>query len=353
MIAGRAARRGRRRRRQPGMSRTARQALGYKELLDHLEGRIGLDEAVAAIVTRTRQFAVRQERWFRRDPRVRWIDVEHDPVAEAAPAVIDALLRDHDRTRRSTKHHGLGNDFLVVFRPATSTTSPALARRVCDRRRGIGADGLLVGESRRRPRRAAMALYNADGSRAEMSGNGIRCFAQALAPRRGDLAAADDRSPTPASARVELHADRGPATRSLATVDMGAVVDDRRARRVGRARRQSRTARSPTSAVGNPHTVVGVDDVAAVDLLALGRQRARRQPRDRRAGPGAATPSRCASTSAAPASPRPAAPAPCAAAWAAARWGLVDAGDSELVVHMDGGSARVALAPARSPGASR
>ena len=43
------------------------------------------------IITRTRQFAVRQERWFRRDPRVRWIDVEHDPVAEAAPAVIDAL----------------------------------------------------------------------------------------------------------------------------------------------------------------------------------------------------------------------------------------------------------------------
>ncbi len=49
------------------------------------------DEAVAMIVTRTRQFAVRQERWFRRDPRVRWIDVEHDVVAEAAPIVIDAL----------------------------------------------------------------------------------------------------------------------------------------------------------------------------------------------------------------------------------------------------------------------
>ena len=74
-----------------GMSQTAGQALGYKELVDHIEGRVGLDEAVATIVTRTRQFAVRQERWFRRDPRVRWIDVEHDPVAEAAPAVIDAL----------------------------------------------------------------------------------------------------------------------------------------------------------------------------------------------------------------------------------------------------------------------
>ncbi len=40
---------------------------------------------------RTRQFAVRQERWFRRDPRVRWYDVERDPVAELAPFVIAAL----------------------------------------------------------------------------------------------------------------------------------------------------------------------------------------------------------------------------------------------------------------------
>jgi tRNA dimethylallyltransferase len=74
-----------------GLSRTARQALGYKELLDHLGGRVSLDDAVATTVTRTRQFAVRQERWFRRDPRVRWIDVDHDPVAEAAPVVIEAL----------------------------------------------------------------------------------------------------------------------------------------------------------------------------------------------------------------------------------------------------------------------
>jgi tRNA dimethylallyltransferase len=77
--------------RERGLSRTARQALGYKELLDHLDGRSTLDQAIATIVTRTRQFAVRQERWFRRDPRVRWYDVDRDPVAEVAPAVVDAL----------------------------------------------------------------------------------------------------------------------------------------------------------------------------------------------------------------------------------------------------------------------
>jgi tRNA dimethylallyltransferase len=77
--------------RPAGFSPTARQALGYAELLDHLAGRLDLSEAVATIVGRTRRFATRQERWFRRDPRVRWIDVERDPVADALPAVIDAL----------------------------------------------------------------------------------------------------------------------------------------------------------------------------------------------------------------------------------------------------------------------
>jgi tRNA dimethylallyltransferase len=72
---------------QQPISRTARQALGYKELFDHLDGRSTLDAAVELIITRTRQFAVRQERWFRRDPRIRWIDIDDDPVATALPAL--------------------------------------------------------------------------------------------------------------------------------------------------------------------------------------------------------------------------------------------------------------------------
>ncbi len=76
---------------ETGFSRTAAQALGYKEILEVLDGRTSEDEAIATIITRSRQFAVRQERWFRRDPRVRWIGVEHDAAAEAAPVVIDAL----------------------------------------------------------------------------------------------------------------------------------------------------------------------------------------------------------------------------------------------------------------------
>ena len=74
------------------LSREAKQALGYRELLAHLAGELSLDEAVAQMVLHTRQFAVRQERWFRRDPRITWVAVDSDPVAEVTPQVL-ALLR--------------------------------------------------------------------------------------------------------------------------------------------------------------------------------------------------------------------------------------------------------------------
>ena len=62
------------------MSRTAAQALGYKELLAHVRGEATLDEALDLAVTRTRRFARRQERWFRRDPRIRWLDAPAVPA---------------------------------------------------------------------------------------------------------------------------------------------------------------------------------------------------------------------------------------------------------------------------------
>jgi tRNA dimethylallyltransferase len=74
-----------------GLSRTAGQALGYKELVEAIEGRCSVDDAVAAVVVRTRQFAVRQLRWFRRDPRIRWVDITDDPVAESLPELRSAL----------------------------------------------------------------------------------------------------------------------------------------------------------------------------------------------------------------------------------------------------------------------
>jgi len=68
------------------LGRTARQALGYRELRDHLAGRLSLDEAIALIALRTRRLAVRQERWFRRDPRIHWIDLPLDEPGQGAIA---------------------------------------------------------------------------------------------------------------------------------------------------------------------------------------------------------------------------------------------------------------------------
>ena len=64
------------------VSRTASQALGYKELLAHVRGEVSLDEALESAIGRTRRFARRQQRWFRRDPRIQWLD------APAAPAEV-------------------------------------------------------------------------------------------------------------------------------------------------------------------------------------------------------------------------------------------------------------------------
>ena len=75
------------RRLQAQMSRTARQALGYRELLAHLVGACTLEEAVAAAVSRTRQFARRQRAWFRRDPRITWLGARDNPV-DLLPALL-------------------------------------------------------------------------------------------------------------------------------------------------------------------------------------------------------------------------------------------------------------------------
>jgi tRNA dimethylallyltransferase len=75
-----------------GLSRSATQALGYQELLAHLRGDCTLEDAVADAVVATRRFARRQERWFRRDPRIEWFDVAEDPLE-----ALDGVLERFDR----------------------------------------------------------------------------------------------------------------------------------------------------------------------------------------------------------------------------------------------------------------
>jgi diaminopimelate epimerase len=82
---------------------------------------------------------------------------------------------------RFTKMHGAGNDYVYVdcFSEPLPKDAPALAKRISDRRFGVGGDGLiLICPSQRAD--AEMRMYNADGSAAEMCGNGIRCVAKYL-----------------------------------------------------------------------------------------------------------------------------------------------------------------------------
>jgi diaminopimelate epimerase len=172
---------------------------------------------------------------------------------------------------RFTKMHGLGNDFIVVDDRAEAPIDwAALARRVCERHTGIGADGILVVQ----PSRVAdlrMRLFNADGSEAEMCGNGIRCTALLAAASGwgGERIAWET-----GAGRVvtELRGDRvtvdmGPPRFRAADVpviaDTEEVVDA--PMRVG-----DRDLRITCVGMGNPHCVVVVDDVDAAPVAELG-----------------------------------------------------------------------------------
>lgn len=93
--------------------------------------------------------------------------------------------RQGEPSERVAKYHGLGNDFLILDRRASGRDlRESTVRQLCDRRRGIGADGVLV-LLPSRSGSARMVVHNADGSIAEMCGNGIRCVVKYLVERSG------------------------------------------------------------------------------------------------------------------------------------------------------------------------
>jgi len=84
--------------RPAGLSRTARQALGYREVLAHVEDGVGLEDCLASVLRRTRQFARRQASWFRRDPRICWAGSGRD-----AQELLDRSLGVHGSVQRSVR----------------------------------------------------------------------------------------------------------------------------------------------------------------------------------------------------------------------------------------------------------
>jgi len=173
---------------------------------------------------------------------------------------------------RLTKYHGLGNDFLVALWQDQQdgvplTPDPDAARVLCARHTGIGADGLIYGLPPGGDEADVhMVLLNADGSEAEISGNGIRCLAQAVLRRDGRIEG-EVLVETVGGLR-HLRTVRGDVDGELWTqVDMGVPAPgpalSAEARSITAVERE-------TVDVGNPHLVLLVEDPEAIDLESVG-----------------------------------------------------------------------------------
>lgn len=177
-----------------------------------------------------------------------------------------------------TKVHGLGNDFILVEAfDGLPTASPGeLARQICHRHWGVGADGLVF----LRPSQVAdlrMQIFNADGSEAEMCGNALRGVARYAYERgyyRWDQAVIETKA---GLRQVSLHLEDGRV--KLVTADMGrpALEPERVPMRTERnppllvpLKVGERTYRVTGVSMGNPHAVVFVPDLTRVDLATEG-----------------------------------------------------------------------------------
>lgn len=161
------------------------------------------------------------------------------------------------------KMEGCGNDYVVV-RPGAfeAADAPAAARQLCDRRFGVGADGLLwVGPTQGAS--FSMRMWNPDGSEAEMCGNGLRCAVRfALETGLAKEAATGTAAVRPGTLAWHVHARAYDAwdveievgtPEAVRELDLGAGLP-----------------RVVALSIGNPHAVAWVEDVEAVDLAALG-----------------------------------------------------------------------------------
>jgi len=230
---------------------------------------------------------------------------------------------------RLEKYHGLGNDFLVLLDlDGRHPVGGEEARALCDRHRGVGADGVI-----RVTAGPTMELYNADGGRAEMSGNGIRCLARAVVD--GGIVVGPNLSvTTDAGVRHVRVGDDGSVSVDMGTARLHDVADELLPPGALRAARVD---------MGNPHLVLLVDgpptdefagsaaaraagDGVNVEVVTVGPEAGTLTMRVWERGVGETL--SCGTGA-------------CAAAAATRSWGLVD---EHVVVHQPGGDLRVNLA---------
>ncbi|MFN9631439.1 MAG: diaminopimelate epimerase [Cyanobacteriota bacterium] len=181
-----------------------------------------------------------------------------------------------------SKYQGLGNDFLLLDlrhqapRGETLTTQAPLVRQLCDRRFGVGADGVILALPAVAGGELRMRIFNADGSEAEMCGNGIRCLARFLADRDGDgpgrrwdVETAAGRIRPELGNDGQVRVDMGPPFLEPAsvptTLEVGAAGLPQ-----GELEALGRLWSVAAAGMGNPHVVVPVAVAAEENLEALG-----------------------------------------------------------------------------------
>ncbi len=169
-----------------------------------------------------------------------------------------------------TKMNGAGNDFVMLDNRAGELSLDAAAiARLCDRHRGVGADGVLLVERSEEPTSSyRMRYYNADGGEAEMCGNGARCFARFAAHLEagggGESRHREQMTFLTAAGPIRAHLDgelvRLEMSRPFDGADLGSLAFD-----------DGRLPRAFFLNTGVPHVVVPVPDVERVDVHHTGR----------------------------------------------------------------------------------
>lgn len=179
------------------------------------------------------------------------------------------------------KYHGLGNDFIVTYGRSLPSALPPLAKAISNRHTGVGADGFVVVlPARNEKRQARLRFFNADGSEAEMSGNGLRCAAAFLANRRQRKRPLAMETPAGVKTAHPIQIKNGkwvfrvgmgepilaPAKIPFEAGNFGSPV-------IGFPLRTRRgVLRVSVTSMGNPHCTVFVGNFARTDWIGLGRE---------------------------------------------------------------------------------
>jgi diaminopimelate epimerase len=161
---------------------------------------------------------------------------------------------------RFTKMNGAGNDFIMIDnRAGDLRLAPETIVKLCDRHRGIGADGILVLERPRNGANFRMRYYNADGGEAEMCGNGARCFARYASDIAGAVAKVSFETPAGIiSAKLDGE---------LVCLQMSQPTDLRLGIQIPIG---DKVTEAHFVNTGVPHVVVPVKDLEQVEVRGLG-----------------------------------------------------------------------------------